>query len=220
MDHSTYLFLSFDLSSKNTVSNFKYNAGMTPVSRAFALRVDSLFTNAKDWVNKKGVTSKALFLFEYKFDSIKVKSIEPSLEAEAMSCRGIFNYNRESRLQASPPLYFSPSLKKNIIINSITEVPANFPGGIGMLYKFVGDNLKYPAEAKAASIGGTCTVRFIVNVKGKVENIHVVKNIAGCTECDEEALRILSLMPDWEPAKTNNIAVNSYFTLPVKFKVD
>jgi protein TonB len=35
--------------------------------------------------------------------------------------------------------------------------------------------------------------------------------------CDEEALRVVKIMPDWKAGKQNGQAVPVYFNLPVKF---
>ena len=51
----------------------------------------------------------------------------------------------------------------------IVEEPPTFPGGDAALYKWLGENLKYPEEAKELGIQGRVFVSFVVEPDGSPE---------------------------------------------------
>jgi len=97
----------------------------------------------------------------------------------------------------------------------IIEDQPIFPGGTDALIKYLGDNIKYPTKAKEAGISGTVTISFIVEKDGSVSNVKVVHGIGG--GCNEEAIRIVSLMPKWTPGKQRGRAIRTQFQIPLIF---
>jgi periplasmic protein TonB len=95
------------------------------------------------------------------------------------------------------------------------ETPAEYPGGVSEMSKFIMKNLHYPAAAREAGISGKSYLKFIVNEDGTISNIDVLKKVAGCPECDAEVVRVIKLMPKWKAATVNNKAIKSYFSLPL-----
>lgn len=92
-----------------------------------------------------------------------------------------------------------------------------FPGGWKEYYKFKNLNLKYPIrDGDYDHIQGRVTVRFVVTKEGKIESPTIIKGLD--LYCDKEALRIVSIMPDWIPGRRNGEAVNVYFHLPIVFR--
>lgn len=104
-------------------------------------------------------------------------------------------------------------------IFTIVEETAEFPGGIAAMGKYIQQNLQYPAMAREANIGGKCFLKFVVNDKGEIGNVEVLKGVPGCPECDKEAVRVVKSMPKWKPAKMTGRPVNCYFNLPISFKI-
>jgi len=102
-------------------------------------------------------------------------------------------------------------------IFTVVEQPAEYPGGLEAMSKFVGKNLKYPAVARRMGTEGSVFVSFVIDKEGKISDVQVLKGIS--TECDKEAVRVVSLMPPWKPGKQNGRAVKSRFVLPIKFKL-
>jgi periplasmic protein TonB len=97
----------------------------------------------------------------------------------------------------------------------IVEEPPTFPGGDAALYKWLGENLKYPEEAKELGIQGRVFVSFVVEPDGSASNVVVKRGIGG--GCDEEAIRIVKAMPKWSPGKQRGQPVRVQFNLPIKF---
>lgn len=100
-------------------------------------------------------------------------------------------------------------------IFTIVEKMPSFPGGEKALFKYLGDNIKYPAMAKDAGIQGKVFVNFVVNETGKITNVKILRGIGG--GCDEEAMRVVKSMPKWNAGKQRGKAVKVSFNLPIKF---
>ncbi|MBQ3243837.1 MAG: energy transducer TonB [Bacteroidaceae bacterium] len=98
------------------------------------------------------------------------------------------------------------------------EQQASFPGGIQKMYEFLRDNIKYPAVSLNNNSQGTTLLRFVVQKDGRIVNINVIKS-SGDVFLDNEAVRVVSSMPKWTPAKQNGRNVSSWYNLPIKFSL-
>lgn len=96
-----------------------------------------------------------------------------------------------------------------------TSDPAEFPGGLNEMYKFLASRIVYPAAARETGVQGTVYIDFVIEKDGTVSNIMVMRGIG--FGCDEEAVRVIQLMPKWKPAKQNLHQVRMAMTIPVKF---
>lgn len=92
-----------------------------------------------------------------------------------------------------------------------------FPGGLQGLMQFLGSNLIYPAEAHKNKVEGRVLVKFVVTKTGKVENICIERSVS--PELDAEAIRVVSLLPEFIPGKVNGEPVNVWFVLPITFRL-
>ncbi|MBX3164974.1 MAG: energy transducer TonB [Bacteroidetes bacterium] len=101
----------------------------------------------------------------------------------------------------------------------IVEEEAQFPGGLAAMGKYIQQNLQYPAMAREAGISGKCHLKFVVNSKGEIGDVQVLKGVPGCPDCDKEAVRVVKSMPKWKPAKMTGREVNCYFNLPISFRI-
>ena len=119
------------------------------------------------------------------------------------------------RLPEPPPVI--NSVEKAQLYLSVSEMP-EFVGGEAARMKFLADNIVYPMEARELGITGTVYLQFEIGVTGKVTNISILRGIGG--NCEEEATRVLSIMPNWTPGKQNNIPVRVRLTMPIKFTLD
>jgi protein TonB len=97
----------------------------------------------------------------------------------------------------------------------VVESMPSFPGGEPALYKYLGENIKYPQMAKESGIQGRVFVTFVVERDGTVTDVRVLRGIGG--GCDEEAIRVVKNMPKWTPGKQRGKAVRVQYNLPVKF---
>lgn len=98
------------------------------------------------------------------------------------------------------------------------EVQPQFPGGTEALIEFLSKNIKYPEEAKKSGIQGKVFVNFIVRSTGEVTDVKIQRGIGG--GCDEEALRVVKLMPKWTPGMVKGKIVAVGFVVPIQFRLD
>lgn len=103
-------------------------------------------------------------------------------------------------------------------VYQVCENPPAFPGGTYAMYKYLADNIKYPADAKAAGKEGRVIVQFVVRKDGSVSDVSVVRSV-GNVSLDNEAVRVVSSMPKWNPGTQGGKPVNVQYTLPVQFKL-
>jgi protein TonB len=86
--------------------------------------------------------------------------------------------------------------------------------------KYLVANLRYPEAAKENNIEGRVNVQFVVNEDGAITNAKVVGSKRTGAGCEEEAVRLISAMPKWIPAKLNEKSVKAYYTQPVIFRLE
>ncbi len=106
--------------------------------------------------------------------------------------------------------------KADEIFTFVEEKPIPI-GGMAAFYSYVGNNLEYPEKAIRLNIEGRVFVEFVVEKDGSLTDIKVVKGIGG--GCDEEAVRVLSQAPDWNPGKQRGRAVRVRMIVPIVFKL-
>lgn len=98
---------------------------------------------------------------------------------------------------------------------TITEVEPKPPGGIKGLQYFLAKNTKYPTKAIEADMQGKVYVRFVINEKGEVENVHVIRPVYPIL--DKEALRVVRSLPNWKPGRQGGKPVKVWYTVPIVF---
>jgi TonB family protein len=103
------------------------------------------------------------------------------------------------------------------IFTAVEENP-EFQGGVLAMYKFLGENIKYPLPASRANVSGRVFAQFVVKTDGSISDVTVLKGIG--FGCDEEAIRVLKSMPKWNPGKQGGKAVNVRYTLPINFELE
>jgi TonB family protein len=99
----------------------------------------------------------------------------------------------------------------------VEEMP-EFPGGKDAMAAWIIANLKYPAEAVKAKITGKVYVNFIVSSTGNVKNVVISKSVSPLL--NEEAIRVISSMPDWKPGTQGGKYVPVQMLAPVEFKLN
>ncbi|REE05977.1 energy transducer TonB [Marinoscillum furvescens] len=100
---------------------------------------------------------------------------------------------------------------------TIVEDQPEFPGGMAAFYKYVGDQMSYPSQARRMGIEGRVYVQFVVDKDGTVTEVKAVKGIGA--GCDEEAERVLRESPKFKPGKQRGRAVKVRMVLPIIFKL-
>ena len=101
-------------------------------------------------------------------------------------------------------------------VYNIAEVMPAFPGGVAAFAQFMRRTLQYPDAALAANVSGKVHVRFTVAEDGRLLDPEVVKGLG--YGLDQEALRLVRLMPWWTPGKVAGQAVRVRYVLPLVFR--
>ena len=94
---------------------------------------------------------------------------------------------------------------------------ATFPGGAKEAYAFIKENLKYPEDAAWYGVQGRVIVKFVVEEDGSISDVEVVRGVH--PSLDAEAVRVVKLMPKWQPAERGGKPVRSRVNFPVHFKL-
>lgn len=136
----------------------------------------------------------------------------------------------KTEVAAPPPPPPPPPPKEGEIFKVVEENPT-FPGCEHLtdkaerkqcaeekLMEFIYSNIQYPPVARENGIEGMVVLQFVVEPDGSVSNIKVVRDIGA--GCGEEAMRVVSMMPPWNPGKQRGRPVRVMFTLPIRFVLE
>jgi len=95
------------------------------------------------------------------------------------------------------------------------DVQPQYPGGKEAMFAYLGENIKYPEDAKKDSIQGTVYVQFLVSETGELKEVKSIKNVHA--SLDESAVKTISSMPNWIPGKIGEKAYAVKMVLPINF---
>ena len=84
--------------------------------------------------------------------------------------------------------------------------------------KWVYVYLRYPREAVQAGVQGRVLVDFVIDTRGRVTDVKVIKGVSELL--DAEAVRVISASPDWKPARVRGKKVKCEMSLYVDFKLE
>ena len=104
------------------------------------------------------------------------------------------------------------------------------------LFNFIVKYIRYPVEARRNNIQGKVYVRFVVNEDGSLDSISVLRAIKYISHkrgrnldtlsvtqlgygIEEEAIRVVKLLPPFNPGKYNGKPVKVSYTMPLVFKL-
>jgi len=101
-------------------------------------------------------------------------------------------------------------------IRVVEDLP-QFPGGAAEFMKWLTKNLRYPSSAQQQKVKGRVVAEFIVNKDGSVSDLQVVEHLN--MACDNEVLRVLRMMPNWQPGLMNAKPCRTKVCIPVVFNL-
>lgn len=78
--------------------------------------------------------------------------------------------------------------------------------------------LKYPQAAVDRGIQGQVLVGFVIDEKGKITDVQVLKGVDELL--DDEAVRVISASPSWKPGTLNGKKVKASMSLYVEFRLE
>ncbi len=98
------------------------------------------------------------------------------------------------------------------------EVLPHFVGGDKAFMAYLSKSIRYPQRALQQRVSGKVFVNFILDATGKVQDAHVVSGPG--SGLNDEALRLVWLMPPWEPGRVNGQPVRVSCTVPISFTIE
>ena len=111
-------------------------------------------------------------------------------------------------------------LKKNTSdkeIYAVLEERPEYPGGMKEAIKYIQTHIQYPPAAIYKKIQGRVWIESVIDRNGKVVQPKVAYSVHPLL--DQEALRIVRMMPDWKPGKLNGETVKVKYVFPVTFRI-
>ncbi len=103
-------------------------------------------------------------------------------------------------------------------IVTFIEIMPEFPGGKTALNDYLSSVIKYPEIDKVNNVTGRVVAQFTIDTLGFVRNVEIIKSVS--PTIDAEAIRVISILPQWKPATQNGKPVNLRMTLPITFSID
>jgi len=115
--------------------------------------------------------------------------------------------------QAGAPVAPAATRSDSVYVNP--EVRPQFTGGDKAFVSYLSKSIRYPQQALQRHVSGRVYVNFILSAQGRVQDAHVVSGPGN--GLNDEALRLVWLMPPWEPARVNGQSVRVACTVPISF---
>ena len=97
------------------------------------------------------------------------------------------------------------------------EVKPEFPGGEAAMLSFIALNFRVPRVDLENGISGKMFVGFTIDAGGNVSDLKMLRSFS--PSCDEEAFRVMRMMPKWKPGKQGIHHVSVIYSLPINVKL-
>lgn len=86
------------------------------------------------------------------------------------------------------------------------------------IMNFISSKVRYSSLAKDINLEGKVVTKFVIDKEGHVTDVEILRGLGA--GLDKEVLRVIQLMPDWEPGKQNFKPVKVQMIIPVKFELN
>jgi len=91
-------------------------------------------------------------------------------------------------------------------------------GGMEAMYAFIYANVKYPEVARNNGISGSVVLEFVVEKDGSISGVKVLAGVY--PDLDQEAVRVIKMLPKWKAGKQMGKPVRCYFQIPIRFSIN
>ena len=105
----------------------------------------------------------------------------------------------------------------NPLMFRLVEDLPQYPGGAVEFMKWLTKNLQYPKLAQVRKTQGKVIAHFYVEKDGSITGLKIAQSLS--RECDQEALRVLGMMPKWQPGVQNGKPCRTKVSIPIVFKL-
>ncbi|WCT12690.1 M56 family metallopeptidase [Mucilaginibacter jinjuensis] len=107
---------------------------------------------------------------------------------------------------------------KDTRLLTVTASPASFKGGLPEFSKYLGQNIRYPAEWREKHHEARVVVSFFVEKDGSLSDIKPLTELN--TIGAQEAVRVISASPKWNPGVQDGATIRSRMIIPISFKLE
>jgi len=130
-----------------------------------------------------------------------------------------FFVSDQTKLAYSPEIFDEPEPEvETTIIDFIkVEKKPEYPGGERELIKFLAQEVEYPITAVDLRLQGRVIVGFIINEKGKVQDVTILRGVHPLL--DKEAEKVVKKMKKWKPGEQMGRNVCVRYTVPILFRL-
>lgn len=170
---------------------------------------DDQFLDADKVVTAGSVATESVTLEEIDTGGDKDMVISTKKEKKVKT-----NASKSEKVADYTDQNIAPASRDDIatIYASVEQMPS-YPGGTDSLNLFILNNLNTNCDGDIDCIPGNVFVKFIVNEDGSVSNAQILKPVS--PQFDQEVLRVISIMPKWNPGINNGSMVKVWYTLKV-----
>jgi len=155
-----------------------------------------------------------------------VRGVHQSLDVEAMRViAGLPKWKPGTQrdipvnVKYTVPVQFRiPAEEKteNHVFTVVEQMP-RYPGGDEALLKHISTQIKYPVRAQEQGIQGRVVASMVVDTDGSIRDIEIIRSVD--PDLDNEAIRVISSLPKWQPGEQRGKKVSVKYTLPIQFRL-
>ena len=216
------VFVSFVVEKDGSVSNVKVLRGIGGGCDEEAVRVISSMPKWKPGMHK-GEPVRVSYQIPIMFKLGQTKDEHKTTVKTVVAGDDEHAYKVSTATFPDNPAKDNMKPDKNGVYQIAEEMP-RFPGDDKALMVYLQKNLIMPEKYKGSTDENPklaeyrTFVQFVVNEDGSISDIQLLRKSAEFKDLDEEAIRVVKSMPNWEPGKMGGKPVKVYFNLPFIYK--
>lgn len=172
----------------------------------------ALFLNA---CNTNTSVQKPIEIAQPTVDSVVSTPVDTTIDYHTEKCK-VIDTSPVPPLSPAPPL--PPEIAGIIVYEPVT--PPQFKEGEDSLMSYLQAHINYPKWEQEQGITGKVYVQFVVDKKGEIKNIEIVRTVEKAKNFDKEVIRVVKSMPKWIPAKSfEGEIIEEKIVLPIIFQL-
>lgn len=106
-------------------------------------------------------------------------------------------------------------VNEGTVMFDIVEQMPEFPGGEKALREFLAKNINKSLINKDKNVSEIVYCRIAISKDGTIMQTEILRSCG--VEYDKDAIRVIRLMPRWNPGIQNHEKVNVYYTLAINY---
>lgn len=231
--------VNLDMVGTGSNGFYAYTASNTDLNRILAEMGETLQPVQPQVVAKEPVSSDHRSFYNKEIPAVMFttgmypeynseRDTESVIEYDEMERELEYLYNFSVKLVNGPKPEFTESAQKtakrltgrDVVPYYECDYKPTFLGSSDptvFLQKWVYVYLKYPQECVREGVQGRVLVDFVIDAKGKVKDVRVLKGVD--ERLDAAAVKVIEASPDWKPGRVRGVKVDSEMSLYVEFRL-